>query len=221
MTTKFITAESGPKNSVIYFDNLGKKWIYEKGSRAWRNQNPGNMVIGKISIENGMIGKAGGFAVFPDYQTGHNALIILLKTEFALFNLNQLMKKYAPPKENKTKKYIIFIKKHTGVSEEVQIKNYSASEFEKLWKAIELMEKWEEGKVIEFSTIGQISKVRKDKKGKIISYLIDGIGWIKKIEAIKLAEENKIDAVVVKRNGTIFLRSRPNKETFDNLENRT
>jgi len=42
----------------------GKKWIFEKGSRAWRNQNPGNMVVGFRSRNNGMIGKAGGFAVF-------------------------------------------------------------------------------------------------------------------------------------------------------------
>ena len=221
MTNKYLKAQPGPKKSVIYFDEKGKKWIFEKGTRAWRNQNPGNMVVGKTSIENGMIGKAGGFAIFPDYQTGHNALIVLLRVEFALFDLNKLMEKYAPPKENNTKKYIIFIKKITGVKEDVLIKNYSSLEFAKLWKAIELMEKWAEGTIKECSVKGQITKVKKDKKGKIVSYLIDGIGWIKKIDAIKLAKDNKIDAVVVRRNGVIFLRSRPNKETFDNLENRT
>ena len=168
-----------------------------------------------------MIGKAGGFAVFPDYQTGHNALIVLLKGEYALFDLSKLMGKYAPPKENNTKKYIIFIKKHTGVKEDILIKNYSSLEFEKLWKAIELMEKWDEGTIKEYSVKGQITKVKKDKKGKIVSYLIDGVGWVKKIDAIKLAKNNKIDAVVVKRNGVTFLRSRPNKESFDNLVNRT
>ena len=52
MDNKFLKAEPGPKNSVIYFDDRGKKWIFEKGSRAWRNQNSGNMVVGKASIEN-------------------------------------------------------------------------------------------------------------------------------------------------------------------------
>ena len=67
MTNKYLKAQPGPKKSVIYFDEKGKKWIFEKGTRAWRNQNPGNMVVGKTSIENGMIGKAGGFAIFPDF----------------------------------------------------------------------------------------------------------------------------------------------------------
>lgn len=78
----FIKAEQGPGSSVIYYDDKGKKWIAKKGSRAWRNLNPGNMVKGKVSLRNNLIGMAWGFAVFPDYQTGHKALIDLLLNEF-------------------------------------------------------------------------------------------------------------------------------------------
>lgn len=52
------------------------------GSRAWRNNNPGNL------RPNGMMfaGQTGvdpdGFAIFPDYQTGYNALITDLQTHF-------------------------------------------------------------------------------------------------------------------------------------------
>jgi hypothetical protein len=220
MTNKYLKAEAGPKNSVIYFDDKGRKWIFEKGSRAWRNQNPGNMVVGKRSRDNRMIGKAGGFAIFPDYAIGHRALLDLLLNEYGDFDLFKLMDKFAPPIQNNTKKYIQSIKKNTGVDEKVLIKNYSKIQFEKLWKSIELIEGWKNGTIKELSRPGEITKVKKNKKGKILSYLVDGRGWLSKQEAIQLTLQKKIDAVVVSRNGTKFLRSRPNKMTVDNLGNK-
>ena len=68
-----------------------------------------------------MIGKAGGFAVFPNYETGHNALLILLIKRYGNFDLVKLMEKFAPPHEYDTKKYIKFITKQTGVKENVKI----------------------------------------------------------------------------------------------------
>jgi hypothetical protein len=65
MANKYIKAENGTGNAVIYYDDSGKLWLFEGGTRTWRNQNPGNLVVGKYSRKNGMIGKAGGFAVFP------------------------------------------------------------------------------------------------------------------------------------------------------------
>ncbi len=213
----FIKAEQGPGSSVFYYDDKGKKWIAEKGSRAWRNSNPGNMVKGKVSLRNNLIGMAGGFAVFPDYQTGHKALIDLLLNEFGTWDLTKLMQKYAPPGTNDTKKYIAFIEKKTGVKETILRKNYPKDAFQKLWKAIEEMEGWKQGTIKEYSTNGKVTKVLKNKKGNIIKYLVDGLGWLNKKEAIQLAYENKIDAVVVKRKGTTFLRSRPNIIRSDNL----
>lgn len=49
MNSKFIKAEQGPGTSVIYVDELGKKWQFEGGTRTWRNSNPGNMVVGDYS----------------------------------------------------------------------------------------------------------------------------------------------------------------------------
>lgn len=220
MANKYIKAENGPGNAVIYYDDSGKLWLFEGGTRTWRNQNPGNMVVGKYSRKNGMIGKAGGFAVFPDYSSGHLALLDLLINEYGNFDLVQLMEKFAPPHENKTKKYVKFITKQTGVKESVKIQNYSKSEFKKLWVAIEKFEGWTVGTIKEYSKKGQITKVRKNKKGQIISYLVDGFGWLRKPEAIDLCKKNKVDAVVVKGSKSIYLRSRPNKLDLDNLGNK-
>lgn len=220
MANKYIKAENGPENAVIYYDDSGKLWLFEGGTRTWRNQNPGNMVVGKYSRKNGMIGRAGGFAVFPDYRSGHLALLDLLVNEYGNFDLVQLMEKFAPPHENKTKKYIKFIAKQTGVKESVKIQNYSKSEFAKLWVAIEKFEGWKIGTIKEYSKKGQITKVKKNQKGKIISYLVDGFGWLRKQEAIELCKKNKIDAVVVNGSKSIYLRSRPNMLDVDNLGNK-
>src|ERR1700722_4604191 len=111
----YIKARQGPKNSVIYTDSDGNEWIFENGNRPWRNQNPGDLVPGKVSKRNGAIGSAGGFAVFPDYQTGHAALLDSLINEHGHKDIRSLMKVYAPPKDNKTERYIRFVQKRTGV----------------------------------------------------------------------------------------------------------
>ena len=221
---KYVKAEPGPGISVIYTDTSGKQWKFDGGTRPWRNQNPGNLVTGKVSKRNGAIGKAGGFAIFPDYDIGHRALLDSLINEHGNEDIPKLMEAYAPPKENKTKKYISFIRKATGVKGNKIIRNFSPTEFEKLWQAIEKMEGWgkgKEGKITEYSVKAQITGVRKDKKGTIQSYRIEGYGWVSKTEGISLTLKGKVDAVVATSpRGNQFLRMRPNKQIEDNLENK-
>lgn len=86
---KFIRAEDGPNHSVIYYDEFGNKLIKywkkdpneEPSSRSWRNNNPGNLQPRSHAKKNGLIGSAGGWAVFPDYATGRKAVWTLLKTD--------------------------------------------------------------------------------------------------------------------------------------------
>lgn len=127
---KYIKAEPGPGTSVIYTDTDGKQWKFEGATRPWRNHNPGNLVSGNVSKRNGAIGKAGGFAVFPDYETGHGALLDSLRNVHSNKDIPALMKVYAPPQENDTKKYIAFIRRRTGVKGSKKIKDFSDKEFE-------------------------------------------------------------------------------------------
>lgn len=221
---KFIKAESGPGKTVIYTDPKGKQWKFEGGTRSWRNQNPGNLVPGNVSQRNGAIGKAGGFAVFPDYETGHVALLDSLKNSHGNKDIPALMNVYAPPKDNNTKKYIKFIRKKTGINGNKKIRDFTSLEFENLWKAIEKMEGWgkdKEGKIIELPVKGKITGVKKDKKGTIKTYQIEGYGWVSKEKGISLTLEGKVDAVVATSSRkNKFLRGRPNSEILDNLENK-
>jgi hypothetical protein len=110
MTTnkKWIRAEEGRDNSVIYFDEeenrLVRYWksyeeqpVNEASTRSWRNNNPGNHLMGPFARKNGAIGTAGKipniknqdlkFAVFPDYITGRTAQAKRLKEGNAYIDL--------------------------------------------------------------------------------------------------------------------------------------
>ena len=89
----FIEAHDGPPNcgdpetmfTVHYFDEKGNLTIRGGGSRAWRCNNPGNLLSSSYSTgrKRRSIGTAGDknnrYAVYPDYETGHEALVVMLK----------------------------------------------------------------------------------------------------------------------------------------------
>jgi hypothetical protein len=126
----------------------------------------------------------------------------------------------ARPWRNHNPGNIAFIRKQTGVTGNKKIRDLSATEFEKLWRAIEKMEGWgKEGTISEYFAKGKITAVRRDKQGTIRSYQIEGLGWVSKSEGISLTLAGKVDAVVATSlRGNQFLRSRPNSVTSDNLE---
>lgn len=101
---RFVRADAGPEHGVIYTDDTGKRFHFAGGARSWRNHNPGNLVPGEVSKRNGQIGTAGGFAVFPDEESGHRALLDSLKNKHGNKDLRQMIRVYAPKHENKTEK---------------------------------------------------------------------------------------------------------------------
>jgi hypothetical protein len=217
--SKFISAKDGPNHTVIYTDSEGREFEYAKGDRAWRNNNPGNLVSGNVSRRNNQIGKAGGFAVFPDYETGHRALLDCLNTTFINSMLKTLIKAYAPKHENNTANYLKHILNKVGVTKDTKVKDLTPKQFEKLWQAIELMEGPKKGTIKELPAKLKITRVKKNKKGTIVGYFIPEIGWVSKIKGIQLAKAGKIDAVIAKsRNGNFFLRTKPDVIVENNLK---
>jgi Protein of unknown function (DUF3892) len=216
---KYIKAEAAPNKSVLYYTDDGTRFLFSGGDPAWRNQNPGNLVPGNVSARNGAIGKAGKFAVFPTREAGHAALLDSLKNVHGEKSLAGMIGRYAPKKENKTAKYLKFLKKQTGVKDQKKINDFTPQEFEKLWRAIEKYEGGKQGSITELPPKKQIDGVRKNKKGTITAYHIEGMGWLSKPEAIRLTKSGEIDAVVAtSRSGNPFLRTRPDVIVENNLE---
>jgi hypothetical protein len=128
-------------NSVIYTADDGSQIRYSGGDPAWRTNNPGNLWSASVSKRNDEIGKFGNFAVFPDYETGHGALLDSLRTTHGTKNLKDMISVYAPKSDsNDTARYLRFLRKKTGVKDDRKIKNFSPEQFEKLWRAIEAFE---------------------------------------------------------------------------------
>jgi len=82
------------------------------GTRASRNNNPGNIEYGDFAKSKGAIGSDGRFAVFPTVVAGFNAMDSLLKGgSYSGLSVSGAIRKYAPASENDTSAYIESLRK--------------------------------------------------------------------------------------------------------------
>src|SRR5262245_27357344 len=122
----FKRATAGKGSNVNYYDKNENITVRSGGSRAWRNNNPGNIRPGKFSSKNGAIGSAGNFAIFPTYQAGRQALASLLRGKtYSNLTLFSAIARYAPSHENNTANYRKLIKRLTGLDLDKKIENLS------------------------------------------------------------------------------------------------
>ncbi len=224
----FVKAQVGPPNigdpeemfTVQYFDEKGNMTIRSGGKRAWRCNNPGNLRKSTYSIgkDRHSIGVAGTkkdvYAVYPDYETGHDALVVMLRgSKYSPLSLRTAMSRYDKTNSN----YINQIVSITGFDPERIIKSLNDTEFKIFWKAIEHIEKWEVGRE-DFIEKYYISGVHK-KHGIITEYLVQRGNskiWFSKEESIKLTMENRLHATLVHmKNGSIFLRPEYHQNPFE------
>jgi hypothetical protein len=220
--SEFVKAEGISKNRVRYTDSSGRVFIHSKGTWAWRNNNPGNIrKPGKDTKLEGIIGNAGGFLIFSSYDAGFKALQILLKKPFYQdLSLFDAVEKYAPAKDkNDVKNYRSILVQVTKIDLDAKLKSLNEAQFLLLCQAVQRVEGFQIGEVIEELPKKKILDVKKNKENLIVQYLIEGYGWLRKTEAVTLVEKDIVDAVIVKRqNGYIFLRSKPDKTKINNLE---
>ena len=141
---------------VIYTNANGAQTLRQGGSRAWRNNNPGCIRSGQFAYQNGAIGHAGGFAVFPDEESGLNAICALLRTDkYNNKTIAAAIYSYAPPCENNTVAYNNYLCKLTGLSTSLKICDLNDEQIKRLAYAIKKIEGWREGseKLIRQDTI--------------------------------------------------------------------
>lgn len=146
MTPRVLSCAAQGKD-VLYTYNNGQVSKRSGGTRAWRNCNPGNLRLTPFSRENGAIGKAGGFAVFPDVETGRRALKNLLCSEnYYDKTIRAAIYKYAPPHENNVSSYNRQLINLTGLDINKKISSLNATQLESVVDAICVIEGWREGK---------------------------------------------------------------------------
>lgn len=223
----FIKAEAGPPNvgdpnskfTVHYFDDKGNMTIRSDGTRAWRCNNPGALLKSPYSIgkDRRSIGIAGHgkyeYAVYPDYETGHQALIIMLRgSKYSPLTLEQASLRYVEEDPGHIHKIVEITKLDSNRT----IKSLTDEEFDSYWKAIEHNERWLVG-TEDFIEKWYITGVHK-KRGVIYEYCIkktEGNHWISKVQAIDLSFQNRLHAVMVHlKNGLIFLRPEYGSKPF-------
>jgi hypothetical protein len=215
----YVRAVEGKNRSVIYISENGERLIRSGGKPAWRNNNPGNMKKGPKSRSLGSIGVAGGFAVFPDYKTGRDADRALLLTTYLRSSLYNMPKRYSPKGDrNNVERYRRQLRKFTGFDLKRTIRDLSPKEIEILLDAIQKIEGYIPGKEEVLGPPKQILDIKRDKKGKILSYLVEELGWLAPAEAVKGILEGEIDGVVVQRGGKSHVRTRPDSWMDNNIE---
>lgn len=197
-----------------YFDKDGNMTIRSKGTRTWRCNNPGALLKSPYSMGKARhsIGSAGDgqyhYAVYPDYETGHKALIVMLKGSiYSHLTLKDASSRYVKEDPDHIHKIIKLTRNKLDPNQ--TIKSLTSKEFKIYWKAIEKNEKWEVGRE-DFIEKWYITGVHK-KRGVIYEYYVKtskGNSWIAKNNAIALVKKDKLHAILVHlKNGTIYLRS--------------
>lgn len=121
------------------------------GTRASRNNNPGNIEYGNYARTKGAIGTDGRFAVFSTPQQGIQAMKdLVFGPNYAGKTISKAIEKYAPSFENDSKAYAATVAAAAGV--EVSTPTSSLTEVQKD-KMIEAMTRVEGGKPYDVATV--------------------------------------------------------------------
>jgi hypothetical protein len=147
--SEYTAARPADGNGVLFETDEGTRAIKQGGTRAWRNNNPGNIRAGRFANRHGAIGEAGGFAVFPDEATGRRAIDALLRTEsYQELTVGGAIARYAPPNENDTGQYVRNSEQFTGISASKPMSQLTPEERARVVDAIQRIEGWQEGRTV-------------------------------------------------------------------------
>lgn len=128
--------------TVAYTNTDGSGTVNTGGDHAWRNNNPGNIMDGPghFAMQHGGLGyDSGGYAIFPDANTGGNAQRDLLKTKkYQDRTLKEMVKNYS---ETDRDAYLNFLTRGMGgVSKETKLSDLNHYQFERLLKLMQQFE---------------------------------------------------------------------------------
>jgi hypothetical protein len=243
----WIKAVGNADRSVTYHDKDGNSMTRHldpkaknppRGTRSWRHHNPGNITHSDFSKRHGAIGfacypnpynpkKKLCFAIFPDYETGKKALATLLKTEkYIDLTLNQFPRRYTGilsddvPDNGEVIEYRKDLRIISKLDMERKIRSLKVEEYEKFLDAIQRHEGWYPGDETFELTKEKVVGV-KFLKHKATEFLVQSTSgtkkWITRTQAIALAEDKRLLAVVVHGRHGVYLRPFPHQPRFHDM----
>ncbi len=138
--------EAGPGYTIVRRSDGST--VRRDGTRAWRNNNPGNIEYGRFARANGAVGTDGRFAVFPTYEAGRAAKEALLfeSSSYRGLSLGQAISRYAPSFENNTGSYIAQVARAAGVTPDTMLSTLSARQRRAMLDAMERVEGFRPGR---------------------------------------------------------------------------
>jgi len=197
----------------IIYDDGDTKRVYADGSRAWRTNNPGNLKArGGFAGRHGAIGSDGVNAIFPDYQTGKDAMVAnLQRPDYTSLSINNMIAKYAPARDgNNVPAYQRYVHDETGLDMSRIFGSLNPEEFRSVVDALESYEHSDPGQVWVMDRI-EATKSKNDKN--FTDFKVNG-DWISKSAAMAKVKEDRLDAVI---SGD-HLRPSPGQPDFESLE---
>lgn len=97
---------------------------YVPGSRAARNNNPGNVEAGRFAVAHGAIGSDGRFAHFPSPLVGYACMSALFGSGYRGMTLQGAISRWAPSSENDVASYVRNVCTWTGLTPDTVIDPY-------------------------------------------------------------------------------------------------
>ena len=205
----YLMAYPQGENTIIYFDKNGNKHIRKGGNLSWRINNPGLVRShSRYASNHGSIGSFQGFAIFPYPERGHRALASWLHSKKYYSASVQTVAKHYLPKDSH-----IFSEKLSmciPVPVNKKLNSFTKVEFQRLLKAIEKLCGYEIVGNEETHVLPKITA--KIENATTEDYYLIGTNVIlSKKEAVEWVKTNRLDAMIVcQKNGSEYLRSRPN-----------
>jgi RHS repeat-associated protein len=135
--------QTGGRQTTIHCED-GSTEVRTGGTWAWRNYNPGNLRQSALAA-----GRSGGFAVFTNRATGHEAMWRQFSLDAARgMTLASMLEKYAPRSENDTDAYIAFVSMRSGVSASTSLESLTEITAHAVIRAMQEHEGWKAGSVV-------------------------------------------------------------------------
>lgn len=138
--------EAGAGYTVVR--NAAGAVVRREGTRAWRNNNPGNIEYGPFARSMGAVGTDGRFAVFPSYEAGRRAKAQLLWASkgYRGLTIGQAISRYAPAFENDTGAYTRAVAGAAGARADTPMSSLTPAQREKMLDAMERVEGFKPGR---------------------------------------------------------------------------